>query len=112
MGTLMADRLRERIVRARDQAGVSQTELATALDLDNSAVSKIEQGKRAVSSVELVSIAEYCGRPVSWFFADSETAEPHFRGDGVTSSSARAEVAWLAEFADTYCFLETELKAN
>ncbi|HEY5258322.1 MAG TPA: helix-turn-helix transcriptional regulator [Candidatus Baltobacteraceae bacterium] len=106
----MADRLRERIARARDQAGVSQTELAAKLGLDNTAVSKIEQGKRAVSSVELASIAEYCGRPISWFFGDREGAEPHFRGAGVTSASTRAEVTWLAEFADMYCFLEDALK--
>ena len=112
MSTLMADRLRDRIARARGQASVSQAELAERLGLDNTAVSKIEQGKRTVSSVELAAIAEFCGRPLSWFFSDEIGSDPHFRGDGVSDTLARGEVAWLAEFAETYCFLEGALKSE
>lgn len=112
MAIPVAQRLRERIGRAREQANVSQAELGDQLGLDGTAISKIEQGRRAVSSVELAQIAEYCGRPISWFFSDVEGSQPNFRGDGISNVGARKQVAWLAEFADTYCRLEEALSRS
>lgn len=48
----------ERIGAARKRAGVTQAQLADALGRDTSAVSRIENGERRVSSFELALIAE------------------------------------------------------
>lgn len=56
-----------RIERARKIAGQSQTALGEALGIDKSAVSRIEKGERKVAVLELLSIAEKLGRPLSFF---------------------------------------------
>lgn len=61
--------LGERIAAARSASGFTQSELAAAIDLDRTAVSKIETGDRKVDAVELSRIAERLGRPISWFLA-------------------------------------------
>ena len=50
--------LGRRIARARDRAGLSQTELGEAVSLSQSAISRIESGDRGVDSLELAAIAD------------------------------------------------------
>lgn len=107
--TDLEHRLRERIIAAREAAGASQSDLGAYLNLDNTAVSKIEQGKRMVSSVELSRIAEFCGKPVSWFFEEEPGLVAQFRGIGAGDANVRRDVQWLAEFADAHAFLAEEL---
>jgi transcriptional regulator with XRE-family HTH domain len=105
-------RLRERIASARKDVGASQADLGLHLNLDNTAVSKIEQGKRSISSMELSQIAEFCGKPLSWFFADEPTHVVQFRGVGDGDIASRRDVQWLAEFADAHAYLDQELRNN
>lgn len=56
---------------ARKAAGVTQASLARDAELDRTAVSKIESGRRAISSLELVAIARALGRPLQWFLDES-----------------------------------------
>ncbi|WP_346907833.1 XRE family transcriptional regulator [uncultured Roseibium sp.] len=65
----------QRLRAARELASISQNEAADALDLPRTAVTQIEGGNRAVSTMELVSLAELYRRPVSWFFAEAPDAE-------------------------------------
>lgn len=58
-----------RVAEARRAAGLNQTEVAGAVGLHRTAVSKIESGRRGVDSVELGRLAELLGRPVEWFLA-------------------------------------------
>lgn len=44
--------------------------LADAVSLDRTAISKIESGRRDVSSAELGRLARALGRPLEWFLAD------------------------------------------
>lgn len=56
---------------------MSQAALARALPLDRTAVSKIESGRRRVSSVELNAIGRTLNRPIQWFFSEpSPPADP------------------------------------
>jgi Zn-dependent peptidase ImmA (M78 family)/DNA-binding XRE family transcriptional regulator len=55
---LTQEQLGARIARARERAGLSQTELATRVELTQSAVSRIESGDRGVDSLELAAIAD------------------------------------------------------
>jgi transcriptional regulator with XRE-family HTH domain len=105
----LEQRLRERIVAAREQVGASQAELGLHLGLDKTAVSKLEQGKRAISSSELARIAAFCGKPMSWFFDEEPGLVAQFRGVGITDVATRRDVQWLAEFADAYSYLDEEL---
>src|SRR5882672_7740981 len=47
----------QRIAEARAQAGLTQAELASAVDLERSVLTKIETGTRRVSAIELAHIA-------------------------------------------------------
>jgi transcriptional regulator with XRE-family HTH domain len=102
----VAGRLRERIVNARKAASLSQQELAHAVNLQPTAVSKIENGARDVSSTELAKIAQVCGRPLSWFFSDEEPSVVLSLRSSGTSAEALKDLAWASEFADTYAFLK------
>jgi transcriptional regulator with XRE-family HTH domain len=52
--------LGRRIRRVREQAGLSQRDLAERVELDQSQVSRIENGERSVSVTELYQIAAAC----------------------------------------------------
>jgi len=59
----------ERVGDARRTARLSQAELAAALGLDRSAVTRIETGERKLDSLELARVAALLGRPIDWFLA-------------------------------------------
>lgn len=61
--------LGERLARAREAAGVTQEGLGRAVNLDRTAISRLEAGDRKLSVTELVSIAEALHRPLSYFVA-------------------------------------------
>ena len=67
----IARRLRE----ARELASISQNEAADALGLPRTAVTQMEGGNRAVSTLELSSLAELYRRPVRWFLAEAPDVE-------------------------------------
>ena len=57
----------EQVAEARAEAGLTQAQLASAVDIDRSALAKIETGARRVSAAELVAIARELRRRVEWF---------------------------------------------
>ncbi|MBN1956358.1 MAG: transcriptional regulator [Anaerolineae bacterium] len=64
--------LRHRIVgvllrQAREEAGLSQKELAAALGCSASRISSFEYGKRPIPLAELEIVAEVLGQPVEYF---------------------------------------------
>lgn len=106
----LASLLSERVAQARKEAGLSQDGLAGEIGLDGSAISKIENGTRQLSSTELARMARACGRPIDWFFSREESPSPLLRGTAA-SSEARHDATWLLEFSDSFTFLAKELKA-
>lgn len=64
-----------RLKEAREYLGLSQQEVATALNVPRSAISLIETNQRRVDSVELKSLAKLYQRPVG-FFTGEESASP------------------------------------
>lgn len=60
--------LREELIAARRQAGLTQTELAARLGKTKSHVCLIEKGQRRVDSLELYMIARCIGLPPSELF--------------------------------------------
>lgn len=59
--------LGERLARAREAVGMTQDGLGRVVNLDRTAISRLEAGERKLSVPELVSIAEALQRPLSYF---------------------------------------------
>ena len=57
----------DRLRQARQEAGLTQTELARTLQRSQTWVSKCELGERRVDFVELEDLAAALGKPVEWF---------------------------------------------
>jgi len=67
----MARRLRE----ARELASISQIEAAKALGLPRTAMTQVEAGKRNVSTMELVQLADLYRHPVNCFLQETEAVD-------------------------------------
>lgn len=80
--------LGRRIARAREEESLSQTQLAEAIAIDRTALSKVEAGTRKVSATELFSIAEALDRRIDWFVSESEPAVISRREDPSVSGQA------------------------
>ena len=77
-----AKALGRRIAEARVAAGLSQGQLAAALDqLDHSTISKMESGVRRVSATEMFAIAEKLDKPLQWFVMEEVPAAVSRRTD-------------------------------
>ena len=64
-------RLRQRLVQAREQAGMTQRDAAAALGRSQSFVAKSESGERRVDVVELAEFAKLYRQPIGFFIATS-----------------------------------------
>jgi transcriptional regulator with XRE-family HTH domain len=58
---------RMRLRRAREEAGLTQEQVAECLGRPQTWVSKCEVGERRVDFVELEEWAAACGKPLDWF---------------------------------------------
>ncbi|MFA1551703.1 helix-turn-helix domain-containing protein [Actinomadura chokoriensis] len=96
-----------RVAEARKARGFSQEALATEVGLDRTAVTKIETGRRQISSLELVRLADALDRPLQWFVsapsaavvsrrAALEERRGHLKGDQTLDDITR-DVAVLVE---------------
>lgn len=103
--------LGNRITQAREDVGKTQEEVALALGMDRSAVSRLEKGERKLSVPELVAVANELGRPLAYFVADPVPAAVSRRSDTVrahgTSRSLDMEIEHFS--ADVRLLLEMEL---
>ena len=59
--------LGSRVAEARKIAQLSQADLATAVRLDRTAITKVESGERKLDSLELTRIANVLKLPIEWF---------------------------------------------
>lgn len=81
--------LSRRIRTAREACGLTQEQVAAYLDVSRPAVVQIEQGNRAVSSLELDRLAHLFGRDIRDFVAET------FDGGDALAAVFRAEAAVL-----------------
>ncbi len=87
MASAYWEQLGERIARARSAAQLSQEQVAAALGLDRTAITKIEAGKRKVDTLEIARLAATLGRSVEWLLTPARPALVSRRA----TSAARAE---------------------
>jgi Zn-dependent peptidase ImmA (M78 family)/transcriptional regulator with XRE-family HTH domain len=67
-----AAQLGSRLRAARDRRGLSQQAVADALGLPRTAITNIETGARAVSTLEITKLAELYGQTPAYFLAANE----------------------------------------
>lgn len=95
----MSARLRE----AREYLGLSQEEVAIALNISRPAVTNIESGARKIEALELEQLAKLYGRTIAYFLsgeqpqADANVAFAARALHGLSSKDME-EVARFAEF--------------
>lgn len=58
---------RERLIAARERAGLTQAQVAAVLRIPQSRVSRMEAGQRRVDVIELAAFARLYRKPLSWF---------------------------------------------
>jgi transcriptional regulator with XRE-family HTH domain len=94
-----------RLREGREYLGLSQEEVAKAVNLPRSAISLIESGQRKIDALELKKFAELYQRPVGEFTGEVEaTAPPQAsvqylaRAAAKLNESDQAELLRFAEF--------------
>ena len=65
----------EHIRKARLEVGLSQSELAEYVYVSQAAISDMENGKREVSSTELLSLSNNLNKPIVYFFPENYVRE-------------------------------------
>lgn len=80
--------LASKLRQARQDAGLSQAEVANRAGLSRVTVSEIESSRRKVSSLELASLAKLFDRDPQYFLGMSNT-EPSFGSPAVVGHLAR-----------------------
>lgn len=69
---------RERLIRARAEAGLTQEELAVRTEISLASIGKYERGERSPRGPRLRRIAAATGKRIEWFFPTSTSdGEPH-----------------------------------
>jgi len=97
------ERLQSRLKEAREYLGMSQAKVAEFLQIQRSAVSEIESGKRAISALELRQLVRLYQKPTSWFtdeVFEGVPADVEFLARTATelSQTDRGELQKFAEF--------------
>lgn len=71
--------LREALIAAREEAGMTQSDLAKKLNCYQSFVARIESGERRIDVVELIVLARSIGTSPTELFAlaEQETEQDH-----------------------------------
>ncbi len=101
-------RVGARLREAREYLGLSQDEVAKALDVPRTAISLIETGQRRVDAIELAKLAEIYQRPVGFFTGETtapvavpETVQHLARTAAKLTDRDREELLRFAEFLQT-----------
>lgn len=98
------EQLGQRVADARKQLRLTQVDLAAAMGLDRTAITKIESGQRTIDSLELARLASTLHRPISWFVREpppsitSRRAEREIvRGEDIQLETLAQDVEQLIE---------------
>jgi len=97
--------LGRRISQARLDADLTQADLGRAINLDRTAVAKVETGARKVSAAELVAIASALDRPIDWFVAESPPSVVSRRTDEAVGGRSRVLDIKIERLARDVSFL-------
>ncbi|MCL5959469.1 MAG: helix-turn-helix transcriptional regulator [Chloroflexi bacterium] len=101
------EELGRRIAEARRKAGLTQEDLGTAVGLDRTAVTRIEQGRRGLDTLQMTAIADVLGREPAFFFEPAEEQPPEvlLRAPEAQREDIRQQLEWLIALVRDYEFL-------
>ncbi|MBU1671328.1 MAG: helix-turn-helix domain-containing protein [Actinobacteria bacterium] len=85
----------KRIQKAREEAGLSQEELASALGITQSALSNYELGKRRLYLANLEQLAGVLERPLGYFMEEERPAGPGRGRQEESSDEVTSEILRL-----------------
>lgn len=106
MSEVDSQTLGARIREARERAGLKQGELGSVVDLDRTAVNKIEGGVRKVTALELSDIARALGVRMSSFFTEPTPAlVSHRSSHGLDTADSKID-RQLANLAEDVEFIQ------
>ena len=107
--------MEEKLIKLRQEAGYSQEEVASCLNLTRQSYIATEKGTRKPTSEDLENLAEFYGIPVEeFFFVRSDTNKfeqmyfyilSHFPANGIPKTKL-AKLIYLADFYHYYSDLE------
>jgi transcriptional regulator with XRE-family HTH domain len=63
--------MRKRLILARRESGLTQTEVAARFQRPQSFIAKVESGERHIDPIELLKFSEIYGQDLMWFLSDS-----------------------------------------
>jgi transcriptional regulator with XRE-family HTH domain len=95
--------LGDRLTQAREAAGMTQGGLGQVVGLDRTAITKLENGERKLSAVELVAIAKALKRPLSYFVSDPIPAVVSRRNDAAHAHDTTRALDALTSPCRTTC---------
>jgi Zn-dependent peptidase ImmA (M78 family)/transcriptional regulator with XRE-family HTH domain len=98
-----------RLAEARKTARLSQAELAEAVRLDRTAITKLEAGERKLDSLELARLAEVLQRPIEWFIRPSPPAAVSRRKSRDLTDESQADVLLDSLARDVTLLMELRL---
>lgn len=76
MSAKLADGVHKRLRLAREQAGLSQGQIARLLDYHRPTISEIEAGRRKVTSNEISLFARHYGVSATWLLSEGSEHDP------------------------------------
>jgi transcriptional regulator with XRE-family HTH domain len=92
----------------REDRGLTQTDIAEVLDLDKTAISKIERGTRSLTAKELIEVADYYTVP-SDAIVCRESEGVFLRGGDADPEGVRRSLDIFRECIEDYLGLEALL---
>lgn len=104
---LTREALGARIAAERERAELTQLQLAEAIGLERSAISRIEQGRQGVDSLQLAALAEALGRPPAALLGaeEEQPMEVLRRAPRAQRDDVARQLRWLEAFVRDYTFL-------
>jgi transcriptional regulator with XRE-family HTH domain len=101
MAFLTQDEIGRRIAELRGDRGVSQRQLAEAVGIDPSAMSRVESGERGLAVGELVAVAEHLGVTTDAILQSAVEARPLFRTEA-GEERVNSAVSQFGEIIDDF----------
>ena len=65
------NRLLEKLIEARNDAGLTQREVSALMGRSHNFLTKCESGERSIDVMELLEMANLYQKPISYFFVES-----------------------------------------
>ncbi len=92
----------ERIRRLREEAGMSQKALGDRLELDQSGVSRLEDGSRTVTARELVAVSDIFGVAIAELIENGGKATALLRAGEADGENVEEALRVFAECIDQF----------